>query len=679
MNIEDFTCGGVYILRDPYGANLYKIGKANNIAQRVNELMTGRLQWFELHKVIYPLDDAEYNSSTLLYIEKAIHRLLNQYRLHDSRGHLREFFILPEIDATIERLIAIFDMRGFRIGATLDPAHLSAVSEVRPEICCNGENASEWVRSLCFGIATPINAPNAVATPKEHQKAILSIAATHWAAHSRGVLVLAPGYGKSYMSAFIAAQLNAVRILVFAPYDKICSDFGVALMRCEIQNVIIKPNIKDIIENKKEIVAFIITYQACSIYKDLDNFANIKEFDLIIYDEAHHLAASNQWNKSLDIPARRRLFLTATPKIIELDVKCEEIKERGFSMDNQEIYGPIIYRESIEQGIYKGLLCNYKLYVCDHNSGILNICAELIEQHHRKRIILFFNSTETSRTAAELLQTKYGDNAQHIDSVTKENDRSYIFEEFDAVNKEPRIICNVNIISEGANLVLTDAVVFAERRSSSIGIIQAVGRALRVHPTKDIALIVMPKEMDEAGSFIKALSMHDTRVLKKEMYICSRNSEQILKNIYNRCELIEKNSRLRMSTAEFIYLLRSERIDCEYEYSTKYGPIYKEPYVADPEEYYKGFEWHLVPIPSAYYSLEDAKIRISELLIAAQNSLSQINDLTTLEKIKECYSEASKYKILRSMDKKLHPYPLQGYGISSYMILSKNLKISFDL
>lgn len=664
MNIAEFTGGGVYILRDPYGANLYKIGKANNIARRVDDLMTGRLQWFELHKVIYPLDDVKYNGGTLLYIEKAIHRLLHQYRLRDSLGHLREFFILPEIDATIERIIIIFAAHGFSIGATLDPAQLRAVHEVRPEICGDVENAPEWAQSLCFGVAPYICAPNAVATPKEHQKAILSITATYWSQHSRGVLVLPPGYGKSYMAAFIAAQLSAARILIFAPFDKICSDFGAALIKCGGSNIFIKSNIKDMIENKAA-ATYIVTYQACSIYKDFDNFANIKPFDLIIYDEAHHLATGNQWGKSLDIPAKKRLFLTATPKIVELDAKCEEIEDRSFSMDNQEIYGPIIYRESIEEGIYKGLLCNYKLYVCDYDIGILNICKELIEQHHRKRIIIFFNSIAESKASVELLNSRYMDNVYHIDATTSENERSYIFEQFDACDNTPRIICNINVISEGANLVLTDSVVFAERRSSPIGIVQAVGRALRVHPTKDLAFIVLPRDMDEAGTLIKALSLHDMRVLKREMYICARTGMHILKNIYNKCELIEKNSRLRMSAAEFIYMLRCEGIDCEYEYCAKYGPEYKEPYVAEPERYYMGFEWHKVPISISYYVLEEAKARIAELL----------KDADIMKKIKSTSVSAIKYRFVRLMDKKLHPYPLYGYSIDDYKILTKHFNV----
>jgi hypothetical protein len=110
------------------------------------------------------------------------------------------------------------------------------------------------------------------------------------------------------------------------------------------------------------------------------------------------------------------------------------------------------------------------------------------------------------------------------------------------VDNQPKIICNVNVISEGANLVLTDSIVFAERRNSPIGIIQNIGRALRTHPTKDFAMIVMPKHMDNSMTVINALRMQDSRVTHKQMLIGKTSNiivNNLLTKLYNKCNLLE--------------------------------------------------------------------------------------------------------------------------------------------
>ena len=77
----------------------------------------------------------------------------------------------------------------------------------------------------------------------------------------------------------------------------------------------------------------------------LSNFS----FDLAICDEAHRLAglSTKTFNHILrdeSIRASKRLFMTATPRILEPRLKVAEDEEQAevFSMDDETIFGPVL-------------------------------------------------------------------------------------------------------------------------------------------------------------------------------------------------------------------------------------------------------------------------------------------------------------------------------------------------
>ena len=81
-------------------------------------------------------------------------------------------------------------------------------------------------------------------------------------------------------------------------------------------------------------------------------------FDLAIYDEAHRTAgnASSFYAQGLTdvgLPALRRLFLTATPRNF---VRAESGGAAINSMDNEDVYGPVVYRLGYEDAISQGVI-----------------------------------------------------------------------------------------------------------------------------------------------------------------------------------------------------------------------------------------------------------------------------------------------------------------------------------
>ena len=80
--------------------------------------------------------------------------------------------------------------------------------------------------------------------------------------------------------------------------------------------------------------------------------------DLVIYDEAHRTAgnAESFYAQGLTdegLPALRRLFLTATPRNF---LRAENSGAAVNSMNNEEVYGPVVYRLGYTNAIEEGVI-----------------------------------------------------------------------------------------------------------------------------------------------------------------------------------------------------------------------------------------------------------------------------------------------------------------------------------
>ncbi|OBK87639.1 DEAD/DEAH box helicase [Mycolicibacter sinensis] len=111
--------------------------------------------------------------------------------------------------------------------------------------------------------------------------------------------------------------------------------------------------------------------------------AGVDEFDLVICDEAHRttgvtLAGEDESNfvrvhDSDYLKARRRLYMTATPRIFADAVKdkADEHSAELVSMDNELTYGPEFHRLSFGEAVERGLLTDYKVLVLTVNESVI--------------------------------------------------------------------------------------------------------------------------------------------------------------------------------------------------------------------------------------------------------------------------------------------------------------------
>ena len=115
---------------------------------------------------------------------------------------------------------------------------------------------------------------------------------------------------------------------------------------------------------------------------------------MLVCDEAHHLTGRTDFvtRRILDrrfFPAKRRLFGTATPRV--------DLRQSGdndapvASMDDEEVFGPLLYRYPFAQAIREQWLCDYRLAVIgvsvtfdDRKLGIVER-ARLLQDRVRDR------------------------------------------------------------------------------------------------------------------------------------------------------------------------------------------------------------------------------------------------------------------------------------------------------
>lgn len=112
------------------------------------------------------------------------------------------------------------------------------------------------------------------------------------------------------------------------------------------------------------------TYQSLPVVCDAQHLG-VPEFDLVICDEAHRTTGVER-SKEKESPfqmvhnparldARRRLFMTATQRIYAAGWR--KTGREVYSMDDEFLYGPLLYQQSFYDAIQADLLSDYEVVV----------------------------------------------------------------------------------------------------------------------------------------------------------------------------------------------------------------------------------------------------------------------------------------------------------------------------
>ncbi|MEU3511566.1 Helicase associated domain protein [Streptomyces longwoodensis] len=288
-------------------------------------------------------------------------------------------------------------------------------------------------------------------------------------------------------------------------------------------------------------------------------------WDLVVVDEAHRTAGrlGKAWaaiHHDDQVPAARRLYLTATPRIWDDDPGAEGA-EAVASMDDPVVFGPVAYRLTLSDAIDLGLLADYQILVpVVDNTDLRDWLAtgpgagvdglrlagrqvavlRAIHDHRLRRILTFHHRVADARAfAATLADTAAalpaslrpaGLWADWISGSHAPQVRRRLLLQFasHADPRTPAVLSNARVLGEGIDVPAIDAVVFADPKNSPVDTVQAVGRALRQEPGagKKATLVVPvyltpgedPDDLLGADAYtplwrtVQALRAHDDRL-----------------------------------------------------------------------------------------------------------------------------------------------------------------------
>ena len=250
--------------------------------------------------------------------------------------------------------------------------------------------------------------------PLEHQKVAIAKAHKYFVDenNARGKLIMACGTGKTYTSLKIMEDITEKNALVLFLVPSIallgqtlnawmsdkdddiraicvCSDNKVTKKMIEADEedesiidlaVPASTNTKKTLtllrKYSKENCRTVIfsTYQSIDVVSEVLHKGNYA-VDLCICDEAHRTTGvkingqdeSNftKVHSNENIPAKRRLYMTATPRLYRESVKVKAAEHDDIlcSMDDEKIYGKEFHRLTFNEAVSKGLLTDYKVLV----------------------------------------------------------------------------------------------------------------------------------------------------------------------------------------------------------------------------------------------------------------------------------------------------------------------------
>ena len=425
----------------------------------------------------------------------------------------------------------------------------------------------------------------------------------------RGQVLMACGTGKTLTSLWIKEDFKANQVLVLVPslnllsqtlsaWRNNLSDPFIWQCVCSDKTVHKKKNndsddnwIKDpselgipVTSDKSEIKKFLLkskskvlfsTYQSSELIVEVQKDELIPPFDIVFADEAHKCAGkiSKDFSYVLDqekIRANKRLFFTATPRVLSKKIKNQAKKTETeiASMDNKVLFGDVLHSLKFSDAIEAEILTDYQVIVIgvdevninekiskrdflktkdgnliDSETLALQIAiAKGIKKHNLKRMINFHSRIEGAKLFKDTFQKTLNEMpindrpngeiiCDFIEGKMRTEDRIEKIRDLEHLSEnERRILGNAKCLSEGVDVPSLDGVTFVDPKSSEVDIVQAVGRVIRkgkkqkgtilipiyLQDLNDIEEQVLQSRFSDVWRIIHALKFHDD-VLKENI------------------------------------------------------------------------------------------------------------------------------------------------------------------
>lgn len=355
----------------------------------------------------------------------------------------------------------------------------------------------------------PIDPPENPPTENPVQlEALDALHATRDLGYRRGLVVLATGMGKTWLSAFDAKAINAKRILFVAHREEILDQAEQTFIR-------IFPDAKvgryTGQQRELNVDMLFASVQTLGQTRHLEHFA-IDYFDYIVIDEFHHAAARTYQQLLAHFHPRFLLGLTATPE------RTDQADILHLCDDN------LVFRRDLVDGIESDLLCPFHYYgIGDEQVNYQEIpwrshkfdhevLVNQLATHARARHVLSkWRDLQQSRTLAFCASKRHADfmsdyfNRHDISAVSVHSESDVRRNE--ALDKltdgKISVIFSVDLFNEGVDLPSIDTVMMLRPTESKILFQQQLGRGLRLSPETDKKQLVIIDFIGNHISFFK--------------------------------------------------------------------------------------------------------------------------------------------------------------------------------
>lgn len=430
---------------------------------------------------------------------------------------------------------------------------------------------------------------------RPHQTMALDKVIEGFKTSDRGKLIMACGTGKTYTALKIAEKVSTSkgRILFLVPSISllsqslrewtsesevslhcfaVCSDTKVGKAKMENEDI----NLHDLafpattsyrtlvsqleaFGNKRQLTVVFSTYQSIKVISEAQKHG-APEFDLVICDEAHRttgvtLAGNDEsyFVKIHDnnfIKARKRLYMTATPRIYSDDSKTKAKENEAVlcSMDDENIFGGEFHRLDFSEAVRRDLLSDYKVMVLAVDEKFIGSTfqKQLADENHElkledavkiagcwnglgkrylitpegepaeldtspmRRAVAFSQSIKASKKFTEMFsgiidqyRQEHEDDensltcqVEHVDgtfnALTRNEKLDWLKEETVDKGNICRILSNARCLAEGVDVPALDAVMFLNPRNSVVDVVQSVGRVMRKAEGKKYGYVILP-------------------------------------------------------------------------------------------------------------------------------------------------------------------------------------------
>ncbi|MFC4036327.1 Helicase associated domain protein [Streptomyces polygonati] len=386
----------------------------------------------------------------------------------------------------------------------------------------------------------------------------------------RTQVIAATGSGKTFMAVLTAHKLRAGRVLVLVPTLDLLTQmaaawraggrtgpfYGICSLRAEESGgLACTTDVDELVEWTAglEQVTVFATYASVGLGTlQRAHQAGLSPWSLVVVDEAHRTSGrgSKPWaaiHDNVKVPADRRLYMTATPRVWEAP-EAEEgwrsapVLVASMQDDPAGLFGRVAYKLTLSQARNLGLVAAYQVVCVDVTDPELQAAALLgiearsdsvrgsrlatlqtaavkasADKGLRRMLTFHYRTSEAEAMATgvpAVARRLWEDNpetypepervwADWLCGEHKPGHRKATLATFaDPVgtrvdgNRVPmrlRLLSSVRILGEGVDTPGCDSVFFGDVRGSAVDILQIVGRALRMKPGEGkVASLVVP-------------------------------------------------------------------------------------------------------------------------------------------------------------------------------------------